>query len=130
MKEEYDFTDAKQGKFYRPMEELDIPTYPDKNATEYLSQPMQDDLNEVLRILKKYGVSRILLYGSVARGDCREESDIDICVEGLRNDSFFMALAECMMASEHSVSITDFKSTFGYFREQILKEGKIVYEQN
>jgi len=35
-----------------------------------------------------------------------------------------------MMASEHSVSITDFKNTFGYFRERILKEGKIVYAQN
>lgn len=25
MKDEYDFTDAEQGKFYRPIEELDIP---------------------------------------------------------------------------------------------------------
>ncbi len=25
MKDEYDFTDAEQGKFYRPLEELDIP---------------------------------------------------------------------------------------------------------
>jgi len=55
---------------------------------------MQDDLNELSRILKKYGVTKILVYGSVARGDYREESDIDLCVEGLRNDRFFMALAE------------------------------------
>jgi len=27
MKQEYDFTNAKQGKFYRPIEELDIPIY-------------------------------------------------------------------------------------------------------
>lgn len=27
MKDEYDFTHAEQGKFYRPIEELDIPIY-------------------------------------------------------------------------------------------------------
>ena len=29
MKKEYDFTNAEQGKFYRPIEELDIPIYLD-----------------------------------------------------------------------------------------------------
>ena len=28
MKDEYDFTGAEQGKFYRPIEELDIPRIP------------------------------------------------------------------------------------------------------
>jgi len=37
-------------------------------------------------------------------------------------------LAECMMNSDRSVSITDFNSTYGYFRERILKEGRILYE--
>jgi len=30
MKDEYDFTGAEQGKFYRPIEELDIPIYLDQ----------------------------------------------------------------------------------------------------
>ena len=30
MKKEYDFTNAEQGKFYRPMEQLEIPIYIDK----------------------------------------------------------------------------------------------------
>jgi hypothetical protein len=36
MKEEYDFTDAEQGKFYRPMEELEIPIYIDKNIQKVI----------------------------------------------------------------------------------------------
>jgi hypothetical protein len=36
MKEEYDFTNAEQGKFYRPIEELDIPIYLDKEIKQYL----------------------------------------------------------------------------------------------
>lgn len=36
MKKEYDFTDAEQGKFYRPMEELEIPIYVDKNIQKVI----------------------------------------------------------------------------------------------
>ncbi len=36
MKKEYDFTDAEQGKFYRPIEELDIPIYLDKDVQDFL----------------------------------------------------------------------------------------------
>ena len=36
MKKEYDFTDAEQGKFYRPIEELDIPIYLDKDVKNLL----------------------------------------------------------------------------------------------
>ncbi|RLA08765.1 MAG: hypothetical protein DRQ51_01050 [Gammaproteobacteria bacterium] len=35
MKKEYDFTDAEQGKFYRPENELDIPIYLDKENKEF-----------------------------------------------------------------------------------------------
>ena len=36
MKREYDFTNAEQGKFYRPLEELDIPIYLDRDVKEFL----------------------------------------------------------------------------------------------
>ncbi len=36
MKKEYDFTDAEQGKFYRPIEELDIPIYLEKEVQDFL----------------------------------------------------------------------------------------------
>lgn len=88
----------------------------------------QNDIDRVLSILKTYHVNKVILYGSFARGDFREDSDLDICVEGLKNEYFFKALAECMMNSDRSVSITDFDSTYGYFRERILKEGRILYE--
>jgi len=32
MKDDYDFTNAEQGKFYRPIKELDIPIYLDDNS--------------------------------------------------------------------------------------------------
>ncbi len=36
MKNEYDFSNAEQGKFYRPIEELEIPIYLDKEVQNIL----------------------------------------------------------------------------------------------
>ena len=37
--------------------------------------------NEILRVAAKHGVSRIRLFGSVARGEAGPESDVDFLVE-------------------------------------------------
>ncbi|MDA8089186.1 MAG: hypothetical protein M0Z61_03025 [Nitrospiraceae bacterium] len=38
MKKEYDFSKAVQGKFYRPIEKLEIPIYLDKEIKEFFSK--------------------------------------------------------------------------------------------
>ncbi len=58
MKDEYDFTNAEQGKFYRPLEELDIPVYLDKEVKDYFIKKMrskgkQFSLNETINSLLK-----------------------------------------------------------------------------
>jgi len=58
MKEEYDFTDAEQGKFYCPVEELEIPIYLDNDIKNYLLQNIKEkaqdfSLNEIVNSLLK-----------------------------------------------------------------------------
>lgn len=49
-KDEYDFSDAEQGKFYRPIEELDIPVYLDQEIMSFFADRMkQDNTNFSLR---------------------------------------------------------------------------------
>ena len=38
MRKEYDFSKAEQGKFYRPVEELEIPIYLDKRVKEFYAK--------------------------------------------------------------------------------------------
>lgn len=38
MKKEYDFSKAEQGKFYRPVEHLEIPVYLDREVKEFFSK--------------------------------------------------------------------------------------------
>lgn len=47
MKQEYDFTDAEQGKFYRPLNELDLPIYLDKEVKEYFIKILAGKNNDV-----------------------------------------------------------------------------------
>ncbi len=58
MKDEYDFTGAEQEKFYRPLNELDMPIYLDKEVKEFFIQKLQSNskqfsLSEVINSLLK-----------------------------------------------------------------------------
>jgi len=61
MKKEYDFTNAEQGKFYRPIEELDIPIYLDKEVKDFFIENAQSkdtafSLNELVNALLKQNI--------------------------------------------------------------------------
>lgn len=45
-----------------------------------LGHGLQDKRAEILRIAAKYGASNVRVFGSVARGDDREESDVDFLI--------------------------------------------------
>lgn len=56
MKEEYDFTNAEQGKFYIPLEEIEIPIYLDRDVALFFAdklkgrnETLQSIINELLR---------------------------------------------------------------------------------
>lgn len=58
MKDEYDFSNAEQGKFYRPIEKLDIPIYLDKEVKAFFlakmdQKPTSFSLNEIVNALLK-----------------------------------------------------------------------------
>ena len=52
MKDEYDFSNVEQGKFYRPIEELEIPVYFDKDIRVILMQK----LKKKRKLQMKYGI--------------------------------------------------------------------------
>ena len=69
MKKEYDFINAEQGKFYRPIEELDIPIYLDKEVKEFFVKNIQNkdnnfSLNKIINSLIKQDIeiSKKLVY--------------------------------------------------------------------
>ena len=53
--------------------------------------------NDLAALARKYGAKRLVLFGSRARGDHRERSDIDLAVYGMPDENrtaFWMAVEE------------------------------------
>ena len=59
MKKEYDFTNAEQGKFYRPIEELELPIYLDKDVRTFFMDKMKTkgfSLNKLINSILKQDI--------------------------------------------------------------------------
>lgn len=58
-KKEYDFTNAEQGKFYRPIDELEIPIYLDKDVRTFFMDKIRDktfSLNQLVNSILKQDI--------------------------------------------------------------------------
>jgi predicted nucleotidyltransferase len=77
------------------------------------------------RLLKdKYAVRRVLLVGSLARGDSRPGSDIDLAVEGLGAADLFRAGAELEReAGGFDVDLVPLEDASPEFRLAAQREG-------
>ncbi|TAN41393.1 MAG: hypothetical protein EPN22_15440 [Nitrospirae bacterium] len=53
MKKEYDFSKAEQGRFYRPIEELEIPIYLDKKVKSFFVKKASDKNISLERVINK-----------------------------------------------------------------------------
>jgi predicted nucleotidyltransferase len=45
-----------------------------------IDELLKDRRNDILRLAEKYGASNVRVFGSVARGEARPDSDVDLLV--------------------------------------------------
>ncbi|MCK5679254.1 nucleotidyltransferase family protein [bacterium] len=93
--------------------------------------------NEILKILaqqqedlaRRYGVTRLGIFGSVARGEATETSDVDIMIEMEKPDLFFMVhiKQELENVLHCPVDIVHYRPHMNsYLKKQINKDGVYV----
>lgn len=89
----------------------------------------EEVLNSIKSIGISYDIERIILFGSRARGDYKERSDIDLAVYGGRVEAFEAELdEECPTLLMFDV-IDMKKPVQDELLNSIKKEGKIIYEK-
>lgn len=92
---------------------------------------------EILQLLKrykptaqnKYGMTKIGIFGSVARGEQRDDSDVDVCYEGeapsfLTLDMIQSELEELLGSKVDIVRVRDNMNSL--LRKRILRDGIYV----
>lgn len=94
-----------------------------------LSQSISKHRNEILALAKKHGAENVRIFGSVARGDDGELSDLDLLVTlGKNRTPFFpgglKADLEDLLLCE--VDIVTENGLHKLIRSQILKEAKLL----
>lgn len=93
-------------------------------------------LDEFLRIVKARfadSVEEVILFGSYARGDYNEESDIDVLIVGdVDFDELMDVVTDILLKHGELISPVvikpeEFKRREDSFIKTVLREGKVVY---
>ena len=80
-------------------------------------------------LVKKCGVGKVYLFGSLASGEFSPESDIDIAVEGLPEEFYLKAFGLAGdIAAPAKVDPVLLETALPSLKECILKEGKLLYD--
>jgi predicted nucleotidyltransferase len=91
------------------------------------SEQIRRKRKDILRLAKRYGVTEMRIFGSVARGEDIPASDIDFLVEMEPGRSLF-DLGGLLMDLENllgfKVDVLTEKSLHWYIREKVLSEAK------
>ena len=78
-------------------------------------------------VFKKFGIKRVIIFGSVADGVCREMSDIDILAMPLKNNRYWDFRHEREAAVDLPIDLyTDLDDPI--LVEKIILRGEKIYE--
>ncbi|MFI3212952.1 MAG: nucleotidyltransferase domain-containing protein [Eubacteriales bacterium] len=85
--------------------------------------------DEIIELAKENNVEKVILFGSRARGDYKERSDIDLAIQGGNTVCFSIEIEE-KVQTLLMFDVIDLLAPLEYeLKESIEKEGIIVYEK-
>jgi predicted nucleotidyltransferase len=92
-----------------------------------VAELLHEKRNEILRIAERHGARNVRVFGSAARGETTEESDVDLLVEaGDETSPWFPAglVDELRGLLGRPVDVVTEDSLYWLLRRRILKEAK------
>ena len=90
-----------------------------------LLETLRQNRESIIRIAKQYSAENVRLFGSVARGDDHEDSDIDFLVDFLPGATLFDQIGLIGALSEqlgHKVDVVSSRGLNRYLSKRILQE--------
>lgn len=87
---------------------------------------------QIMPILKRQGVTKAALFGSVARGESKKRSDVDILVNLKKGKSLLDFVGLKLELEEKlgkKVDLVSYKAIKPRLKDIILRDEKIIYER-
>lgn len=95
---------------------------------QQLAKQARQDLEKVIAILiDDFKVKKIILFGSLAKGNFSQESDIDLAVEGVSPSDYFHVLAQVNSMSDRWIDLKPLESLEPHFLQRVLQTGECLY---
>lgn len=91
-----------------------------------LDKRVEDD---IIRIAKKNGIKKVILFGSRARGDNKERSDIDLAVSGGNVLDFSYDVEENAWTLLMFDVVALDRNISQELRDEIERDGVVLYEK-
>jgi len=100
---------------------------------------LSDFKKKIIETFKRFNPERIILFGSMARNDCDEASDVDLIIVYETDKRFLDRLEELYLSwtIPKAVDIlaytpSEYKSmaTESGFLQKVLSEGQVIYERS
>jgi predicted nucleotidyltransferase len=95
------------------------------NAPVTVPKNYAQDIDRAVQILKAEGCSEIFLFGSAARGQLHENSDLDLAVRGCPRGHFFSLVGRLLIELERPVDLVDLDRQSA-FAQYLKQEGMLV----
>ncbi len=89
------------------------------------------DVRELIEICERNDVARIGIFGSMARGEQNDKSDVDLLVEFSKRKSLLALVAlerQISTALGRKVDLLTQAAISPYLRDHIMRELRVIYE--
>jgi predicted nucleotidyltransferase len=94
-------------------------------AQDSLPDEYRADIKNAVEILTEAGCTEVYLFGSLAKGDVKESSDIDLAVRGCPKGHFFSLYGRLMLELEHPVDLVNLHADEP-FAKYLEEEGELI----
>lgn len=88
-------------------------------------------------LVKQHGINKVYLFGSYARGEADEESDVDLAIEMIDDYYFFDAYSDLKAKFDNhadillvSILLAPKTHTAQLVKDNFLKERTLIYEKS
>lgn len=82
------------------------------------------DIEKAVKILKEEGCKEIYLFGSLAEGNIKDESDIDLAIRGCPSGKYFNLIGKLMLELDHPIDLVNLDKDDD-FASFLAREGEL-----
>jgi len=90
-----------------------------------LPETYRKDVRRAVEILKGAGCTDVFLFGSLATGEIKDKSDIDLAIRGCPKGRFFHLLGRLLLELDYPVDLVNLDRQDAFAR-YLEKEGELL----